>query len=78
MAARLLAQEVREKGIAIGILHPGFNRTKMTEKYKDVWDEEGAVEPEIGAKRVLYETGELNMETTGKFINCEDGKEIPF
>ena len=78
MGSVLLAQEVKEKGIAVGILHPGFNRTEMTKKYKDVWDIEGAVDPECGAKRVLYETGQLSMETTGKFINCEDGLEIPF
>lgn len=78
MGSVLLAQEVKEKGIAVGILHPGFNRTEMTEKYKDVWDIEGAVDPECGATRVLYEAGQLNMDTTGKFINCEDGLEIPF
>lgn len=78
MGSVLLAQEIKEKGIAVGILHPGFNRTSMTEKYKDIWDIEGAVDPECGAMRVLYETGNLSMETSGKFINCEDGLEIPF
>jgi len=78
MASVLLAQEVKEKGIAVGILHPGFNKTEMTAKYKDIWEEEGAVDPECGAMRVLYETGKLSMETTGKFINCEDGLETPF
>ena len=78
MMAVLLAQEVKPKGIAVGILHPGFNKTGMTEKYKEIWEKEGAVDPSVGAKRVLHETGKLSMETTGKFINCEDGLEIPF
>ncbi|CAB9499449.1 Dehydrogenase/reductase SDR family member 7B [Seminavis robusta] len=78
MASVLLAQELKEKEIAVGILHPGFNKTEMTAKYKEIWEVEGAVDPECGAKRVLYETGKLSMETTGKFINCEDGLEIPF
>lgn len=78
MMAALLTQEIKPKGIAVGILHPGFNKTGMTEKYKEFWDKEGAVDPSVGAKRVLYETGKLSMETTGKFINCEDGLEIPF
>ena len=78
MMAMLLAQEVKKKGIAVGIFHPGFNKTGMTAKYKDIWDREGAVDPSIGAKRVMYETGLLSMETTGKFINCEDGLQIPF
>lgn len=78
MMCVLLAQEVKPKGIAVGILHPGFNKTKMTEKYKDIWDIEGAVDPSIGAKRILHEIGNLSIEKTGKFINCEDGKEIPW
>ena len=78
MMAMLLAQEVKPKGIAVGIFHPGFNKTEMTSKYADIWEREGAVDPSVGAKRVLYETGRLSLETTGKFINCEDGLEIPF
>jgi NAD(P)-dependent dehydrogenase (short-subunit alcohol dehydrogenase family) len=78
MAAMLLAMELRSKGIAVGIFHPGFNKTEMTSKYKEIWEVEGAVDPSIGAKRVMYETGQLSMKTTGKFINCEDGLEIPF
>ena len=78
MMAALLAQEVKDKNIAVGIFHPGFNKTGMTAKYKDIWEKEGAVDPGIGAKRVLYEAGKLSMETSGKFVNCEDGLEIPF
>jgi hypothetical protein len=43
------------------LLHPGFNRTEMTAKYKDIWDKEGAVEPSVGAKRVLYEAQKTKM-----------------
>jgi NAD(P)-dependent dehydrogenase (short-subunit alcohol dehydrogenase family) len=78
MMAMLLAQELKSKGIAVGIFHPGFNKTGMTAKYADIWEREGAVDPSVGAKRVMYETGVLSMETSGKFINCEDGLEIPF
>lgn len=78
MACVLQAEELRSKGYCVVMLHPGFNRTEMTAKYKDIWDIEGAVEPKIGAKRVLYETINASMETTGQFINCEDGKKIPW
>jgi NAD(P)-dependent dehydrogenase (short-subunit alcohol dehydrogenase family) len=78
MMAVLLAQEVKDKGIAVGILHPGFNKTDMTAKYKEIWEVEGAVDASVGAKRVLHETAKVSMATTGKFINCEDGLEIPF
>lgn len=78
MASVLLAQEVKDKGIAVGVFHPGFNKTGMTAKYKDIWEKEGAVDPSVGAKRILYEAGRLSMDTSGKFVNCEDGLEIPW
>jgi len=74
----LQAEELRKKGYSVILLHPGFNRTEMTAKYKDIWDIEGAVEPSVGAKRVLYEAMKSSLETTGQFINCEDGLRIPW
>jgi hypothetical protein len=50
----------------------------MTAKYKEIWEIEGAVDPSVGAKRVLHEAGKVNLERTGKFVNCEDGLEIPW
>ena len=78
IAGVLQAEELRKKGYSVILLHPGFNRTEMTAKYKDIWDIEGAVEPPVGAKRVLYEAIRSSLETTGEFINCEDGLEIPW
>ena len=78
MAGVLQAEELRKKGFTVVLLHPGFNRTEMTAKYKEIWDIEGAVEPSVGAKRVLYETIKASLETTGQFINCEDGLQIPW
>lgn len=78
MLSVLLASEVKNRGIAVGVFHPGFNKTDMTSKYKESWEVEGAVDPSVGAKRVLHETIQLSMETSGKFRNCEDGLEIPW
>ena len=78
MMSVLLANEVRSKGIAVGVFHPGFNKTEMTAKYKEIWEIEGAVDASVGAKRVLHETNQLSMDSSGKFINCEDGLEIPW
>jgi NAD(P)-dependent dehydrogenase (short-subunit alcohol dehydrogenase family) len=74
----LLAQEFKTANIPVQMLHPGFNRTAMTKKYEHIWDIEGAVEPEVGAKRVLYESLKADMSTTGTVINCEDGLRIPW
>ena len=74
----ILSQEMKAAGISVQMLHPGFNRTAMTQKYAHIWDIEGAVEAHIGAKRVLYETLKADMSTTGTVINCEDGLRIPW
>lgn len=78
IAGVLQAEELRKKGYAVVLLHPGFNRTEMTAKYKDIWDIEGAVEPATGAKRVLHESLMASLDTSGQFINCEDGRRIPW
>lgn len=78
MMSVLLSQELKGSGIPVGILHPGFNKTDMTSKYSHIWEIEGAVNSSVGAKRVLHEVTLLSMKTTGKFINCEDGLEIPW
>ena len=74
----ILSQELKAANISVQMLHPGFNRTAMTQKYAHIWDIEGAVEPEIGAMRVLYESLKADMSTTGTVINCEDGLRIPW
>lgn len=78
MMSKLLSQELKSKNISVGIFHPGFNKTGMTSKYSHIWEIEGAVDAAVGAKRVFHEVGLLNMERTGIFINCEDGKLIPW
>jgi|EP01082_Thalassiosira_pseudonana_P015230 NAD(P)-dependent dehydrogenase (short-subunit alcohol dehydrogenase family) len=78
MAAVLLSQEVKSMGYSVLLLHPGFNKTEMTKKYENIWEVEGAVDPSVGAKRVLFEVIKNGMEETGQFINCEDGLQIPW
>jgi len=74
----LMSEELKKDDVPIVILHPGFNRTTMTEKYSHIWDVEGAVPPVEGAMRVLHEVSRISMTTSGQFINCEDGLRIPF
>jgi len=74
----LLSQELKPENIPVVLLHPGFNRTSMTQKYAHIWDIEGAVEASVGAKRVLYEVLKADMKSSGTFINCEDGLLIPW
>ena len=78
MGALLLAQELKPRKIPVLLLHPGFNRTDMTARFSHVWDEEGAVDASVGAKRVLHEMRDATMKRTGTFVNCEDGLQVPF
>jgi len=78
MMGRLVAMEMKSHGIIVQILHPGFNRTDMTSKYKHIWDIEGAVDSSVGAKRVCHEINLMTLERAGMFINCEDGLQIPW
>jgi NAD(P)-dependent dehydrogenase (short-subunit alcohol dehydrogenase family) len=78
MMGMLVSQELKEHGISVSILHPGFNKTDMTRKYSHIWEIEGAVDSSIGAKRVIHEIGLMNMCNTGAFVNCEDGLLIPW
>lgn len=78
MMGLLVAQEFKKLGIAVVMLHPGFNRTEMTAKYADSYDKGLATKASVGAKRVMHEINRLTMSSTGLFINCEDGLEIPW
>jgi len=78
IAGVILSQELKAADVSVQLLHPGFNRTEMTKKYAHIWDIEGAVEPHVGAKRVIYEMLKADMSTSGTVINCEDGLRIPW
>mmetsp|Transcript_19558 Transcript_19558/g.39641 ORF Transcript_19558/g.39641 Transcript_19558/m.39641 type:complete len:304 (+) Transcript_19558:71-982(+) len=78
MAMQLLHLELKEKGILFVTMHPGFNKTEMTKELEEHYEAEGAVEPEIGAKRILHEANKLNTKKAGKYINAEDGLSVPW
>mmetsp|Transcript_15716 Transcript_15716/g.47686 ORF Transcript_15716/g.47686 Transcript_15716/m.47686 type:complete len:313 (-) Transcript_15716:281-1219(-) len=78
IAGVLLAEELRGKGFPVLLIHPGFNKTGMTKKYEAIWEVEGAVDPSVGAKRVLHEVKGATLERTGLFVNAEDGLQIPW
>lgn len=81
MMGVLVSQELKSKGVCVTILHPGFNKTAMTKKYEHIWEIEGAVDPSVGGKRVTHEICNMYRDPEfyqGKFINCEDGLQIPW
>ncbi|QKK02451.1 MAG: SDR family oxidoreductase [Pseudomonadota bacterium] len=70
MAAACLAHEFRPRGIAVGLLHPGFVRTEMTGR-------QGDVEASQAAAGLVERIEELSMELTGSFRHA-NGEALPW
>lgn len=43
IAGVLMSEELKQHGIPVVMLHPGFNRTEMTAKYAEIWDKEASL-----------------------------------
>jgi NAD(P)-dependent dehydrogenase (short-subunit alcohol dehydrogenase family) len=69
-AGASLAQDLKSRGVAVVILHPGFVRTEMT-------GNRGAVEPADAAGALIARIDELTLETTGRFLHA-NGETLPW
>lgn len=65
-----LAHELKDRGIAVGLLHPGYVRTGMT-------GNEGFVNADEAAAGLIGRMEELTLETTGSFRHA-NGEELPW
>jgi len=65
-----LAQDLKPRGIAVVILHPGAVRTEMT-------GGGGMIEAEESARGLLQRIDELKLETTGRFLH-QNGEALPW
>jgi NAD(P)-dependent dehydrogenase (short-subunit alcohol dehydrogenase family) len=65
-----LAVDLRPRGVAVAILHPGYVRTDMT-------GGSGNVAPAEAAKMLLERIDELRIETTGRFLHA-NGEQLPW
>jgi NAD(P)-dependent dehydrogenase (short-subunit alcohol dehydrogenase family) len=70
MAGASLAHDLRGRGIAVALLHPGYVRTDMTRQ-------QGNVDPADAARGLLARIDELTLATSGKFWHA-NGKELPW
>merc|ERR1719229_536810 len=59
-AAKSLSVDLKEHGIAVGLLHPGYVRTDMT-------DGNGFIDAPESAEGLLARFDELNIENSGTF-----------
>jgi NAD(P)-dependent dehydrogenase (short-subunit alcohol dehydrogenase family) len=71
MAGKSLAVDLRSRGVAVIILHPGMVKTDMVGAHG------GQVEPEDAAKGLLARIDALTLETTGEFWHAK-GERLPW
>ncbi|MDJ0571690.1 MAG: SDR family oxidoreductase [Pleurocapsa sp. MO_192.B19] len=71
MAGKSLSQDLKSKGIAVAILHPGLVKTRMT-GFTD-----SGITPEQSVKGLLARIDELNLENTGTFWHS-NGEILPW
>lgn len=68
MVGSCLAYDLKDQGIAVALLHPGYVRTGMT-------DNQGLINTDESASGLIQRIDELNMENTGGFWHT-DGTEL--
>ncbi|KAH9823628.1 Enoyl-(Acyl carrier protein) reductase [Teratosphaeria destructans] len=69
-----LAIELKDKGVVVTMLHPGFTKTNLNPEIKKV---PGAVEPEVAAQGLWNLVLQKDVEETGRFWHRE-GYELPW
>ncbi|KAL9124548.1 MAG: hypothetical protein Q9217_006130, partial [Psora testacea] len=69
MVGKLLSLDLKEKGMAVGLVHPGFMRTDMTKGvgFDKFWDDGGAVTPDEAAESLIKFIDNFDMQHTGEY-----------
>jgi NAD(P)-dependent dehydrogenase (short-subunit alcohol dehydrogenase family) len=70
MAGKSLAHDLKDRGVAVGILHPGFVRTDMT-------GGEGLIDAPESAQGLIARIDELDLDNSGSFWHC-NGELLPW
>ncbi|CAM1502250.1 Fc.00g042340.m01.CDS01 [Cosmosporella sp. VM-42] len=69
MVGKLISLDLKDKGVVISIVHPGFMRTEMTKGvgFDKFWDDGGAVTPDEAATSLIEWTDKLDISKTGEY-----------
>ncbi|OJD35674.1 short chain dehydrogenase reductase family superfamily [Diplodia corticola] len=69
MVGKLLSIDLKDKGVAVGLVHPGFMRTEMTKSvgFDKFWDDGGAVTPDEAAQSLAEWIDTFDISKTGEY-----------
>jgi NAD(P)-dependent dehydrogenase (short-subunit alcohol dehydrogenase family) len=69
MVGRLLAMDLKDSGVIVSIVHPGFMKTDMTKNvgFDKFYESGNAVEPETAAKSLVEWIDALDASKSGEF-----------
>jgi len=69
MAGKLLSLDLKEFGVAVAMVHPGFMRTDLTQSvgFDQFWDDGGAVTPDVAAKSLVEWVEDFDISHTGEY-----------
>ncbi|MGQ8364397.1 SDR family oxidoreductase [Glaciecola sp. 1036] len=70
MVGKCLSIDLKEDGIAVALLHPGYVRTDMTNK-------NGLIDADESAAGLIERMDELSLQTTGIFVHT-NGEQLPW
>jgi NAD(P)-dependent dehydrogenase (short-subunit alcohol dehydrogenase family) len=69
-AGKSLAVDLAPRGVFVGVLHPGYVRTRMT-------GNSGLIDADESARLLLTRIDELSAATSGTFLHA-NGDELPW
>lgn len=67
MIGKCLSLDLKDQGVALALLHPGYVRTEMT-------NHNGLINPDESAAGLIKRMEELSLETTGIFVHTSGEK----
>ncbi|ORY16408.1 hypothetical protein BCR34DRAFT_597695 [Clohesyomyces aquaticus] len=69
MSMKLLSLDLKERGVAVACVHPGFMRTEMTKGvgFDKYWEAGGAVTPDVAAKSLVEWIETFGISKTGQY-----------
>jgi len=71
-----LAQDLKERGITVALLHPGMVNTSLVPNLPESVRSQ-LIEPEVAARGLIARMDELTVENTGKFWHA-NGEVLPW